>query len=97
MHESSVTSSFDLSVDELRDILVNTSSPKTPEPPYYIVSGSGSAWYLCTDSKSMVRIQRGSEIIPISEEPDSLGRVLVFTPQGTLLIPEDEVLDIGYN
>ena len=49
------------------------------------------------NSRTMAEISRGTEIIQISLEPDSKGRVLVRAPFQFLMIPEKEIVDIGFN
>lgn len=70
---------------------------KTKISTYHVVSGSGEAWYLEPLSKTFVKIQRGSEIIIIPGKTDERGRLLVRTMNSFLLIPEDEILNVGYN
>ena len=70
--------------------------------PHYVISGSGDAWFLDTELKQMVMISRGTEIVPIpgDEDPrevDSGVRTLVRAPYRFLLVPEDEIQEIGWN
>ena len=65
--------------------------------PYQIVSGSGIAWYPAVKTKTMVSVMRGSEILVVSRA-DKKGRVCAMTSTSDYFwIPEDEVVDIGFN
>ena len=65
--------------------------------PQHIISGSGWGWFLDPQSMQMIRTQRGAEIIPIADDPDTYNRMLVQTPSRILLIPESEIIEIGWN
>ena len=42
--------------------------------PYQIVSGSGDTFYLAPQERNLIKVSRGSEIMVLPMEPDSLGR-----------------------
>lgn len=64
---------------------------------YHIISGSGPAWFYEPVTKRYIKTERGSEVVVIPGEPDDQGRLLVRTMGTFLLIPCEEVLDLGYN
>jgi len=63
----------------------------------HVISGSGWGWYLDPDVNEMVRIARGTEIIPVSNESDEKDRILVRAPFRFILIEEKEVEEVGWN
>jgi len=65
--------------------------------PLYVISGSGDAWFLDPQAHQMVKISRGTEVVPISEDADTQSRMLVRAPYRFLLIPESEIHEIGWN
>ena len=65
--------------------------------PYYVISGSGLAWYLDPESKQFVQISRGTEVVPVDDPDAGSDRVLVRAPYRFLLVPPDEILEIGWN
>ena len=65
--------------------------------PQHVISGSGWGWFLDPESMQMIRTKRGVEVVPVSEEADSNDRMLVQTMTRLLLIPESEILEIGWN
>ena len=73
------------------DLDFQTSSPE------YIISGSGYDWFYDPTDKSMVRIQRGTECVPISFEADSGGKIMVRVPYRFIVIDPEEVLEVGWN
>lgn len=77
--------------------LLKTAGGATEPLPYQIISGSGYGWFLEPTTRKMERVPRGSEIIQISEKPDKKGKVLVRSEYRYLMVPEDEILDVGYN
>ncbi len=70
---------------------------ETIAEPYYIISGSGTAFFVDPESKQLALTSRGTEVVPFPGESDSLGRILVRSPFRFLLIPEDELIEIGWN
>ena len=89
----------DLSVDDLLNgpvgeaILTELASGE----PYYVISGSGTAWYLDPESRQVVQIPRGTEIVPIDKLEAGPDRILVRAPNRFLLIPHCEIQEIGWN
>ena len=66
--------------------------------PYQIVSGSGDTFYLAPQERNLIKVSRGSEIMVLPLEPDSLGRYHVVDQNGRyIMVPGDEILDIGFN
>ena len=63
--------------------------------PQYVISGSGCGWFVDPETRFMVQVTRGTEVFPI-EEIDS-NRTLVRGPFNFLIIPNDEILEIGFN
>mgnify|MGYP003132250749 FL=1 len=54
-------------------------------------------WFYDPVTRTMVESPRGIEIVQISEDTDHKGRVLVRAPFQFLMIPEEEVVDLGFN
>ena len=82
----------------LLSYLMATTGSADVEPfPYQMISGSGIDWFYDPVIKTMVKTPRGIEIIQISEVADHKGRVLVRAPLQFLMIPEEEVIDLGFN
>ncbi len=72
---------------------------ETCETPQYIISGSGPAWFLDPESCQMVKMNRGTEIVPVGDlsDEDDGEKILVRAPFRFLLIPQEEVQEIGWN
>jgi len=84
----------------LKDAASELASMVEPEPvsePYYIISGSGTAFFIDPESRQLAMTSRGTEVVPIPGEVDSCGRILVRSPFRFLLVPEDELVEIGWN
>ena len=81
----------EMSQEDMIDSLMSTCEP------VHVISGSGWGWFLDPESSTMSRIMRGTEIIPIDSNVDASDRILVESPFGLLMIPEDEVSEIGWN
>ena len=74
------------------------SSPEDFNFPLYVISGSGTGWFLDPETHQMVQVNRGTEIVPIgSLDPEDEEKVLVRAPYRFLLIPQKEVQEIGWN
>ena len=79
------------------DELALLSSIFADELPCYILSGSGHDWFFSPDACQMVRVTRGVELIPLDDIACERGRLLVSSPSYTFLIPENELIEVGYN
>ena len=64
--------------------------------PYFIVNNKGYNWYTNPQTKKLVRIANGTEVVVMPYEYQK-GKVLVRAEMQFLLIPEDEVIEVGYN
>lgn len=65
--------------------------------PDTIISGSGPGWFFNPLDKIMIRTTRGTRIKPFSDVEDELGRKLVYYDGYVILIPADEIIELGYN
>tara|TARA_R110000744_G_scaffold373519_2_gene485731 strand:- start:7082 stop:7336 length:255 start_codon:yes stop_codon:yes gene_type:complete len=70
---------------------------KNMKHPKVVVSGSGDAWFLNPETRSMERIFRGSVVQRVSPGVDNKGRYLVKLGTIYMLIPADELFGIGEN
>jgi hypothetical protein len=84
-------------VTSLERIIDNPKSKKSKPASYTVISGSGPAWFYEPSTRKMIKTERGSEIVVIPGEPDEYGRVLVRTMNTFLLLPKEDILDLGYN
>ena len=64
---------------------------------YTVISGSGPAWFYEPTTRKFIKTERGSEVVVVPGDPDENGNVLVRTLSTFLMVPESEILDIGYN
>ena len=80
-------------VNEL-EIIINKSASSTT---YQVISGSGPAWFINPMSKQFIKTQRGSEVVVIPGKEDEFGRMLVRTMNTFIMVPKEEILDIGFN
>jgi hypothetical protein len=65
---------------------------------YQVVSGSGNAYFIAPLQKRVIKIVRGTEIYVLPMPPDDLGRYHVVDLNGRyFMIPDDEILDLGFN
>tara|TARA_R100001463_G_scaffold106877_1_gene161480 strand:- start:16 stop:462 length:447 start_codon:yes stop_codon:yes gene_type:complete len=84
-------------VTSLERLLDQSKSNKSKPATYTVISGSGPAWFYEPSTRKLIKTERGSEIVVIPGEPDEQGRVLVRTMNTFLMIPEEDILDLGYN
>ena len=80
-------------ISAILETLMINSSPETQ----YVISGSGWGWFLDPDTYEFVRTSRGTEILPLPGDFDDKDRMLVKTQYRFLLIPKNEVQEIGWN
>jgi len=91
-----VTQDSDQLSDQVLEEIVSEMLMDDAEPGY-ILSGSGSGWFLDPMAKEMVRLERGIELVPVTADPDERDRILVRTHTRFLLIPASELQEIGWN
>ena len=90
----------DIPRDTLEDILKDAGfydGITQPAIQNYILSGSGFDWFVDPDTHTMVRIQRGTEIIPVDNIPDDNDKIIVRILHRFILVNKDEVQEIGFN
>jgi hypothetical protein len=63
----------------------------------YILSGSGFSWFYSDTKRTMVRIMRGAECILYEKDPVSKNKYIVQVGNEVLSIPEEELVEIGWN
>jgi hypothetical protein len=64
---------------------------------YTVISGSGPAWFYEPTTRKFIKTERGSEVVVVPGGVDESGNMLVRTLSTFLMVPEAEILDIGYN
>ena len=84
-------------VTSLERLLDRSRSNNSKPAVYTVISGSGPAWFYEPSTKKLIKTERGSEIVVIPGEPDEQGRVLVRTMNTFLMIPEEDILHLGFN
>jgi len=63
--------------------------------PHCILSGSGHGWFWCPQTRQMKRVQRGTEIVYISDYGET--KSLVMSSDSYLVVSKDDVIEVGYN
>ena len=63
---------------------------------YEMIAGEGYGHYYNPDEKTFVKIRKGRLITRLSEDTDKKGRYLVYTENQRVLVPKEEIIDIGY-
>ena len=70
---------------------------KMADVPYYMISGSGPAWYYAPKARAFAMVNRGSEVWIASKNTDDRGRYYVYTNELIVLIPKEELVRIEFN
>ncbi len=66
--------------------------------PEIFIRGSGYIWCYQPNSKTMIRISRGTKGYIVSDEEDEQGRVMIYVDANEIvLIDKEEILDLGFN
>lgn len=65
--------------------------------PYEIIKGEGWGFFMNPDTKQIVKIALGKQVMRVSEETDNKGRYLVVAESQYVLVPKELIDDIGYN
>jgi hypothetical protein len=64
---------------------------------YETIKGEGYGHYYCPDTKLYVKVRKGRIVNRLSEDTDSKGRYLIYVEGQRILVPSEEITDIGYN
>ena len=64
---------------------------------YTVISVSGTANFLEPLTRTFIKTERGSEVVVVPGDPDDDGKLLVRTMNTFLLVPHEEIIDLGYN
>jgi hypothetical protein len=81
-----------LYIDDLEHITRNAKPRR-----YQAISGSGPAWFFEPHTRTLVKTERGMQVLVVTDEEDDLGRLLVQTMNTLIMVPKEEILDLGYN
>ena len=65
--------------------------------PNEILSGSGSAWFYDPVNKTMELVKRGNRLVRNAAYVDQKNRILSYISGKVVLIPEEEIIEIGFN
>tara|TARA_R100000008_G_C3527051_1_gene137143 strand:- start:74 stop:463 length:390 start_codon:yes stop_codon:yes gene_type:complete len=63
----------------------------------YIISGSGPAWYYHPTTRDMIKCERGTEVYPLSDDPDDDGNIMVRSANTYVMVPFDDLIKVGIN
>lgn len=63
---------------------------------YEMIAGEGYGHYYNPDEKTFVKIRKGRIVIRLSEDTDKKGRYLIYAENQRVLVPKEEIIDIGY-
>lgn len=63
---------------------------------YEKIKGEGYGFYVCFDTNRIVKVRKGKTITRLTESMDSKERYLVYAENQRILIPKDEIEEIGY-
>ena len=88
--------------DKLKKIISQTSgkldNPEEDLIPRYRVKGSGVLYCLLTDNRTFIKVARGIEIYVVEHNYNNLGKDLVYTYYGDIiLIDPDEIESVGFD
>ena len=82
-----------IGIENILDMLYSSDEiQQDAEIPAYVISGSGTAWFFDPETRFMVNVARGTEILPVEELEN--GKTLVRGPFNFLVIP---IIEIGFN
>jgi len=81
----------------LRDTLFNDKEEKPPPPVAYILNSGEDQWFYNPNTRSMVRVPGGTQLIVQDPTPDDGGKILCYSEFGFVMVPEEEISLLGMN
>lgn len=64
---------------------------------YEMIIGEGYGHYYSPEERTFVKIRKGRLVIRLSEDTDKKGRYLIYAENQKILVPKEEIIDIGYH
>ena len=85
-------------LENIRQIaLEHALGPGDKVEPSEILSGSGNAWFYDPVNKTMEVVKRGDKVIRNEAYVDHRSRILAYVSGKVVLIPPEEIIEIGFN
>ena len=78
---------FDGSVTKKNKFLVKPSK----------IECKGHRWYYCPSKRKHIKVNCGIKIYVVDYEQDELERVLVYDGNNLIAVPQNEIIDLGFN
>ena len=90
-----------ITIDELEDMLremlgSSKGSKKSPDSSHILIT-DGAQWYYDPINKQMIRVHSGTEVVLSNPDPDDDGRVLCYCDLGFIMVPFDNMSELGFN
>ena len=93
--------SEDEELDRLEELLKRALFGKEEKqekaPTTYILNSSEDQWYYNPNTRSMIRIPGGAQLIVSDSTPDDNDKVLCYCDFGFILVPMEEITPLGCN
>ena len=93
----SKTTKYDLYNEMLSSTLVETQKQIDQLYDYEFLKGTGTKFYLNIETRQMVPIVVGKSIIRLTQNPNKEGSYVVYAQNQKILVPESDVVLIGFN
>ena len=90
-----------ITIDELesmlKEMLGGVKSTSEKPSASHILNSDGAQWYYDPINKQMVRVHSGTELVLSNPAPDEDGRVLCYCDLGFIMVPFENISELGYN
>ena len=81
----------------LREALLSDKEKKIQAPVAYILNSGEDQWFYNPNTRSMVRVPAGAQLIVQDPTPDDDGKILCYSDFGFVMVPEEEISLLGMN
>lgn len=88
---------YDLYNEMLSTALVETQKQIEELYDYEFLKGTGIKFYLNIETRQMVPIITGKMVTRLTQSPNKDGKYVVYTQNQKILVPESDVVLIGFN
>ena len=90
-----------ITIDELesmlKEVLGGAKNTTARPSASHILNSEGAQWYYDPINKQMVRVHSGTELVLSDPNPDDDGRVLCYCDLGFIMVPFENISELGYN
>lgn len=81
----------------LKEVLAAAKSSKEEDSTRHILVADEPQWFYSPINRQMIRVHPGTELVLSDPEPDEEGRVACYSEFGFIMVPVEQISELGLN